>query len=74
MTKATAVLTPGEPVTLPPAGHISFEIEKGQRFKLTQPQGEQVADHAGRADHGQDRQRRQPAQFGLQMDHEGVCQ
>ena len=29
MSKATAVLTPGEPVTLPPAGNISFEIEKG---------------------------------------------
>ena len=25
MTKATAVLTPGVPVTLPPAGNISFE-------------------------------------------------
>src|SRR4029079_12002679 len=44
MSKATSVLTPGEPVILPPAGNISFEIEKGQRFKLTQPQGEQVAD------------------------------
>ena len=44
MSKATAVLKPGEPVTLPPAGNISFEIEPGQRFKLTQPQGEQVAD------------------------------
>ena len=32
------------PVTLPPAGNISFEIEKGQRFKMTQPEGEQVAD------------------------------
>src|ERR1051326_6344369 len=42
--KATAILKPGTPVTLPPAGNISFEIEKGQRFKLTQPQGEQVAD------------------------------
>ena len=39
MSKATAVLKPGEPVTLPPAGNISFEIEKGQRFKLTQPRG-----------------------------------
>jgi hypothetical protein len=37
MSKATAVLKPGEPVTLPPAGNISFEIEQGQRFKLTQP-------------------------------------
>ena len=44
MSKATAVLTPGKPVTLPPAGNISFEIEAGQRFKLTQPEGEQVAD------------------------------
>src|ERR1044071_9850165 len=44
MRKATSVLTPGEPVTLPPAGNISFEIEQGQRFKMTQPQGEQVAD------------------------------
>ena len=44
MTKATAVLKPGEPVTLPPAGLISFEIEAGQRFKMTQPEGEQVAD------------------------------
>ena len=44
MTKATAVLTPGQPVALPPAGNISFEIEKGRRFKMTQPQGEQVAD------------------------------
>ena len=44
MSKATSVVTPGEPVTLPPAGNISFEIEQGQRFKMTQPQGEQVAD------------------------------
>ena len=44
MSKATAILTPGKPVTLPPAGNISFEIEAGQRFKLTQPEGEQVAD------------------------------
>ena len=44
MSKATAILKPGEPVTLPPAGHISFEIEAGQRSKLTQPEGEQVAD------------------------------
>ena len=44
MSKATSVLTPGEPVTLPPAGNISFEIEQGQRFRMTQPQGEQVAD------------------------------
>jgi uncharacterized protein YcgI (DUF1989 family) len=44
MNRATAVLKPGEPATLPPAGNISFEIEAGQRFKLTQPEGEQVAD------------------------------
>ena len=44
MSGATAVLNPGEPVTLPPAGNISFEIEASQRFKLTQPEGEQVAD------------------------------
>jgi uncharacterized protein YcgI (DUF1989 family) len=42
--RPTAILKPGEPVTLAPAGHISFEIETGQRFKMTQPQGEQVAD------------------------------
>ena len=44
MSKATAVLKPGVPVTLAPAGNISFEIETGQRFKMTQPEGEQVAD------------------------------
>jgi len=44
MSKATAVLQPGVPVTLTPAGNISFEIETGQRFRLTQPEGEQVAD------------------------------
>jgi uncharacterized protein len=44
MTKATHVLKPGEPVTLPPAGNISFEIETGQRLRLAQPEGEQVAD------------------------------
>ena len=44
MSQATAVLEPGEPVTLAPAGNISFEIEAGQRLKLTQPEGEQVAD------------------------------
>ena len=31
-------------VTLPPAGNISFEIEAGQRLRLIQPEGEQVAD------------------------------
>jgi uncharacterized protein len=44
MTRATAVLTPGVPVTLAPAGGISFEVEEGQRLRLTQPEGEQVAD------------------------------
>jgi uncharacterized protein len=44
MSKATSVLMPGVPVTLAPAGHISFEIEAGQRFRMTQPEGEQVAD------------------------------
>jgi len=31
MTRATAVLTPGIPVTIAPAGNISFEIEAGER-------------------------------------------
>src|ERR1700752_860993 len=44
MSKATAVLTPGKPVTLPPPYNISFEITPGQCFNLTQPEGEQVAD------------------------------
>jgi uncharacterized protein YcgI (DUF1989 family) len=44
MSKATAVLEPGVLMTLPPAANISFEIETGQRFRLTQPEGEQVAD------------------------------
>jgi len=44
MDRPTAVLEPGKPVTLPPAGNISFEIEEGQKLKLTQPEGEQVAD------------------------------
>lgn len=44
MTRATAELKPGQPVILPPAGHISFEIGDGQKLKLTQPEGEQVAD------------------------------
>jgi len=44
MTRATAILSPGVPVTLAPAGNISFEIEAGQRVRLTQPEGEQVAD------------------------------
>lgn len=44
MTRATAILKPGEPVVLEPEGKISFEIEAGQRLKITQPEGEQVAD------------------------------
>ena len=44
MSRATAVLKPGVPVTVAPAGHISFEIETGQRLRLAQPEGEQVAD------------------------------
>ena len=44
MDRPTAVLEPGKLVTLPPAGNISFEIEAGQKLKLTQPEGEQVAD------------------------------
>jgi uncharacterized protein YcgI (DUF1989 family) len=42
--RATAVLKPGEPATIAPAGNISFEIEAGQRLRLSQPEGEQVAD------------------------------
>jgi hypothetical protein len=44
MSRATVVLHPGEPVTLAAAGNISFEIEAGQKLKLAQPEGEQVAD------------------------------
>jgi uncharacterized protein len=44
MTGATARLEPGVPYTLAPAGNVSFEIESGQRLKLAQPEGEQVAD------------------------------
>ena len=44
MSLATAVLSPGQPDTLAPAAGISFEIEIGQKLKLTQPEGEQVAD------------------------------
>jgi uncharacterized protein YcgI (DUF1989 family) len=44
MAGATAVLNPGVPVTIAPAGNISFEIEAGQRLRLGQPEGEQVAD------------------------------
>jgi uncharacterized protein len=44
LSRATAVLSPGESITLAPATGISFEIEPGQKLKLTQPEGEQVAD------------------------------
>ena len=44
MSRSTEVLVPGQPLTLAPAGHISFEVEPGQRIRLAQPQGEQVAD------------------------------
>jgi uncharacterized protein len=44
MSRATAVLQPGVPVTIAPGGNISFEIEAGQRLRLSQPEGEQVAD------------------------------
>ena len=44
MTRATAVLDPGVAVMLAPGGHISFEIEAGERLRLAQPEGEQVAD------------------------------
>src|ERR1700704_773633 len=44
MSRASAVLEPGVPVILAPAGNISFEIDAGQRLRLTQPEGEQVAD------------------------------
>src|ERR1700688_902774 len=44
MSGATAILIPSKPVTLAPAGNISFEIGVGQKLKLTQPEGEQVAD------------------------------
>src|SRR6185312_7305103 len=44
MSRATQILEAGKPFVLAPGGHISFEIETGQRFKLAQPDGEQVAD------------------------------
>jgi uncharacterized protein len=44
MGRASAVLEPGVPTTVTPGGYISFEIETGQRFRLAQPEGEQVAD------------------------------
>jgi hypothetical protein len=42
--RPTAILLPDSPEVLPPAGRISFEVEAGQRLRLTQPEGEQVAD------------------------------
>ena len=39
MSRATTVLYPGEPVTLAPAGSISFEIEAGQRFQTDAARG-----------------------------------
>src|SRR5215510_10646501 len=44
MSGASAELKPGVPVVVAPGGYISFEIETGQRLRLTQPEGEQVAD------------------------------
>ena len=44
MSRASAGLEPGMPVTVAPGGYISFEIETGQRLRLAQPEGEQVAD------------------------------
>src|SRR5947209_18971374 len=44
MSGARAVLEPGIPVVIAPGGYISFEIETGQRLRLAQPEGEQVAD------------------------------
>src|SRR6516164_10207850 len=44
MSGASAVLQPGVLVTIAPGGHISFEIEAGERLRLAQPEGEQVAD------------------------------
>ena len=37
MNRATAVLHPGVPVTLAPAGNISFEIDAGQHCALPSP-------------------------------------
>jgi uncharacterized protein YcgI (DUF1989 family) len=44
MSRATIVLQAGAPVTLAPGGNVSFEVETGQRIRLVQPEGEQVAD------------------------------
>lgn len=44
MSRAIAILNPGTPVTLTPGSYISFEIDPGQRLRITQPEGEQVAD------------------------------
>ena len=38
MSGASAVLEPGSPVVIAPGGFISFEIETGQRLRLTQPE------------------------------------
>jgi uncharacterized protein len=35
---------PASRVTLPPVGGISFEVAAGERPRVTQPEGEQVAD------------------------------
>ena len=44
MSRSTTVLQPGTPITLGTGGNISLEVETGQRLRLTQPEGEQVAD------------------------------
>jgi uncharacterized protein len=44
MSQATVELRPGELFTLAPGKGVSFEIESGRRLKITQPDGEQVAD------------------------------
>src|SRR5262249_58219501 len=43
MSGASAVLKPGVPATVAPGGYISFEIETGQRLRLSQPEGDQLA-------------------------------
>src|ERR1700733_11501865 len=44
MGRASTILQPGVPVTLAPSGTISCGMESVQRLRLTQPEGEQVAD------------------------------
>src|ERR1700747_985432 len=44
MSGASAMLEPGVPVTIAPGGYIGFDIETRERLRLTQPEGEQVAD------------------------------